>query len=78
MKRVFFILLIIILLPHCGVSDKKNDSKLESGFVNPPDSYVSAATRLSARLKRVMMVTLNTMFPSGQTPSEHKNIKMSC
>jgi alpha-L-rhamnosidase/Glycosyl hydrolases family 2, sugar binding domain len=38
MKNVIFYMLILILLTHCGVSDKNIGSKLESGFVNPPDS----------------------------------------
>jgi alpha-L-rhamnosidase/Glycosyl hydrolases family 2, sugar binding domain len=38
MKNVILYVLIFILLPHCSVSDKNTGSKLESGFMNPPDS----------------------------------------
>ena len=38
MKNVILYILILILLAHCGVSDKNIGSKLESGFINPPES----------------------------------------
>ena len=38
MKNVILSVLILILLSHCGVPDKNVGSKLESGFMNPPDS----------------------------------------
>lgn len=38
MKNVILSVLILILLSHCGVSDKNIGSNLESGFLNPPDS----------------------------------------
>ena len=38
MKNVILYVLILTLLTQCGVSDKDIGSKLESGFINPPDS----------------------------------------